>query len=785
LAARGPLVLAIDDLQWGDADSAALLAELLRPPDSPALLLVACYRSEDVATSPCLQALLTAPVGQGLSADRRELAVGPLAEEEARELALALLDLLDPSARERAEAVARESGGNPLFTHELARSARGAAGVPSLEEVLWTRVMGLAGEARHLLEVVAVAGTPLRQDEAWAAAGLAAAQRGTLALLHAARLLRSTGLADTDAVEVYHDRIRETVVARLDPAALRGHHGRLARTAEESGRAEPEVLARHFLGAGEPARAGHFYTLAARRAAEALAFERAAQLFRQALELRPAGDPEERPLRTQLGDALANAGRGGEAAHEYRSAAAGAAPGEALELQRRAALQLLLSGHVDQGVEAVCPVLSAIGLPLARTPGRALVSLLVHRSLLWLRGLRFRERATAPAADMHRIDTAWSVAVGLAMTDTIRGADIQTRNLLLALRTGEPYRIARALALEGGLLATLGGRARRRAAQYLEAAEALSGRLGHPHAVGLTLLARGMAAYLDEGWETALNCCDRADALFRSHCTGVTWELDTAHNIGLWSLSRKGEVAELSRRWPLLFQEAQERGDLYAATILGTYLMAVVRLAAGDPESAREQLRLALGQWSQHGYHVQHWNALRAQVLIELYDGNGAGAWAHVSEQEPAFAASLLVRIEDFRVHMVQMRAFSALAAALSAAHPGPLLRAAERAARQLERETKPLARASEQYIRAATAARRGESATARAELAGAADRFAVLDMRLLAAAMRRRLGHLTGGEQGRALIAQADSWMRGQQIQDPVRLTSAFAPGFSDEEAG
>ena len=58
---------------------------------------------------------------------------------------------------------------------------------------------------------------------------------------------------------------------------------------------------------------------------------------------------------------------------------------------------------------------------------------------------------------------------------------------------------------------------------------------------------------------------------------------------------------------------------------------------------------------------------------------------------------------------------------------------------------------------------------------------FEAVDMGLFAAAARRRLGTLLGGDAGRALIAQADAWMAAQEVRNPARMAAGLAPGFPD----
>jgi eukaryotic-like serine/threonine-protein kinase len=293
LADRKPLVLVVDDFQWGDVDSAALLADLLRPPDPPTLLLLASYRSEDrdVEHVRMLRDLR-------LGIEVREVEVGPLLPHQAEVLALSLLGERTEAVRAQARIIAAESSGSPFFVQELVHhtkrgARRNAAGQVTLAEVLLDRVANLDVPARALLRVVAVMGSPLPLAVAAQAAGLGPQRHAALSDLQGGHFVRTRGARDDDEVETFHDRIRETLLASLDAGELAEQHKRLALALESWGKADAEVLARHFEAAGLRGRAFDHALIAADRAERALAFDRAAALHRFAIALADRRDTRE------------------------------------------------------------------------------------------------------------------------------------------------------------------------------------------------------------------------------------------------------------------------------------------------------------------------------------------------------------------------------------------------------------------------------------------------------------------------------------------------------------
>jgi eukaryotic-like serine/threonine-protein kinase len=70
----------------------------------------------------------------------------------------------------------------------------------------------------------------------------------------------------------------------------------------------------------------------------------------------------------------------------------------------------------------------------------------------------------------------------------------------------------------------------------------------------------------------------------------------------------------------------------------------------------------------------------------------------------------------------------------------------------------------------------RGQTEAATLALGAAEKSFAAVDMPLHAACAQRRRGELTRDS---TLIATADTWMAGQKIVSPARMSDVMAPGF------
>ena len=550
---------------------------------------------------------------------------------------------------------------------------------------------------------------------------------------------------------------------------------------EEAGQADVETLAAHYEVAKEPDKAGLYFARAADQAAEALAFDRAAELYRRSLRLRPAVGDEARAMRTRLGDALANAGRGPAAAEQYLTAAQGAGRRESIDLERKAAFQYCMSGHIDEGQAVLRGVLRRVGMALPRTRVGGLVSLVLHGLLLQLRGLKYRERppAEVPDALLAKIDVSWSVAAGLATKDPIVAPAFQSRNLLLALRAGEPLRLVRALAWEAAHHANVGAPSWSRTQALHDAAKEVARRCDEPYVRGFLDLSGGVLAFHGARWKEGVALAGRAATTFREQCTGVAWETGQAHTFLLWCMSWMGDYAEMARRSELILEDAETKGDLFTAANLGGYIQPLGLLARGEPDESLRLIARNVSPWSRTFYHIQHFTSLMALTPCHLYRGDPRAAYRENLAHMPAIRKNLILHVQLCRVVVAEMRARSALALAAQSppADRARLVADAEAQARLLDRERIPVASAFARLIRAGVSASRGDAASAVESLRTAVVALDAQDMGHYAAAARWRLGEILGGDEGRSLVDNARAWMSGREIKEPERMADALVP--------
>jgi DNA-binding CsgD family transcriptional regulator len=295
LSARGPLVVALDDLQWADPSTILALHRLGRcVPRLPVLLLCAC---RPLPRPPDLERLITGLIAHGA----RRLVLEPLGERAVAALVETLV-----GARPGPQLLRQVAGaaGNPLFVTELvgALAAGGslepagdgrvevaAAGIPpSLTLTILHRLSFLPQRTLDVLRAASVIGASFTVAELSLVTGTPSFE-----LLAALRESLTAGVLGEEPARLRfrHDLLREALYHDLPGAMRAGLHRDAARALARAG-APAEQVAEHLLrgaGPGDAEAVAWLREAATKVASHAPAV--AADLLRRALELADAADP--------------------------------------------------------------------------------------------------------------------------------------------------------------------------------------------------------------------------------------------------------------------------------------------------------------------------------------------------------------------------------------------------------------------------------------------------------------------------------------------------------------
>jgi serine/threonine protein kinase len=474
LSDRLPVVLFIDDIQWDDEDSAWLMSRLLAAPDPPAVMLVATCRAEVRSESYLLTELLSETSTARLV---HEISLPALSAEETASLAAQASETV-LSRPELAERIALESGGHPLFALELARflhtseDEQSATSRLSLDAALQSRADQLSEPARRLLEIVCVAGRPLKYQVALSAA---ACEVDAVREVMTSKLVSISGTARYDTLSIYHDRIRDSELSALPTERVCALHALLAEAlaADEQ---RFDLIVEHYLAAGQRDKAASYALRAADHAAAVLAFHRLPALLLLAIDA--AAENERSSLYLRLAEGYALLGQRGAAAEAYQKAAElEPDPEQRWELTCLAMWQAFHAQDLKRGFAHLHALDRALGKERLRLTWLRMLQLMLYSLRLLVFGppqLATEAAGGANTTDKKRLRLAFRAYSALIATEGEYTAWYAIEALRLSARLGDRTIYAATLAAFATFMSMRSGRRSKRADQYLARAKQLA-----------------------------------------------------------------------------------------------------------------------------------------------------------------------------------------------------------------------------------------------------------------------------------------------------------------------
>jgi class 3 adenylate cyclase/tetratricopeptide (TPR) repeat protein len=334
---RQPLVLVFEDLHWADEASLALLEHLLAAASRLPLLWLFLLRPNPQDPAWTFHERLV----QALPERYTCLQLQPLSEAQARDLVGNLLRIEDLPERVRA-LILRKADGNPFFVEEVIRSLLDSGLVvrqgerwvaareiervaisDTLSGVITARLDRLDEAARRVTQEAAVIG---REFAYPALLDLHEQRNGqplevSLQILLERDLLREKTPGPPRRFAFKHILTQETAYQSLLHSRRRALHLRAAGHYQRAAPEQSGEIARHFLEAGQPARALPYLVAAGERAAHTYAAPEAIRYYRQAVEALSAAPDAAlgRQAYEGLGSALSLADRIDEARSAYQA----------------------------------------------------------------------------------------------------------------------------------------------------------------------------------------------------------------------------------------------------------------------------------------------------------------------------------------------------------------------------------------------------------------------------------------------------------------------------------
>ncbi len=765
LAGKMPILIFIDDVQWGDAESAGVLGEILRfATDIPILVLLA-LRSDE----PSVFIRRFIPPVQDAGIDVRTIDLDPMSFEQACVIASEMLGL--ESSDERVRRIALESSGVPQFIKELVRQhefqdSRASYVEEELNEITVAEIGNLPNPARNLLHVLSLCEEPLPTEVAMIAADLSADAFDAITTLRALNLMSVTGAVAGDTLEIGSEKVREFVLDRIADDWRRQYHGRIAQSMEARGEFAAERLVHHYAGAQQFQKAGLVAWLSADEALKKGRVHEAIWLLERAREYGDWNNRERRTILARLADALARVGAGKAAAEAYIEAAGDAAAARARELMHRAAEELIGCGQIEEGTRILEQLMSEVGVRSGSGGwfGGSLNAM--RRMRLRWRGLDFSAQPETAVSieDLLKVDLCWTNAMGKALVDAEKGAVAQTIHLEQALDKAEPERAMRALAVEIRFGAEAGdGEWKPRYDKLLEEAK----KVGSHQAIARATYSAAHGALHDGNWVETARLAASAEQMLSHHDIGAAWERFVCRSIEARAHMFRGDFRAAAEKALPLVRELEQVDNALFLTILHTTVIAWLGMAENDPEKAQVQLTEVAGMLAAK-VDIPFFRLVVAWTHLELYKGRPKAAWEYLEERWNQVETGMSSAPPILRFELWMTRARACIAMAQSGGDTSTMLKKARSAIAAAERLDRPFSAPWSRLL---------EGAIGRLESGHEPDPGAVV------AAFQQTDQSLGSAvamfAKGGAPRAEAAKWMLDQGIRTPERFVRALAPGL------